>query len=216
MHFVFLLFFLQADDKKDLKVSVEKMKKVKSYEYRVTSVNGADKSVFDGEYVDGALHLRSEKGELARKGGTKLHKPKDGEWKELPRIGRGELADAVEPHDWVEKMVALVPALKKERSEKVQGVTTDVYVFSLEAMAAKGAFEAAGLPFLGGLWVDWTQTKNGLLFYVGRDDLVYRVEQRLSGKTKDKKPVTVTVTLDFSRFNQAKLNVPEDVRAKLK
>ena len=205
MRILLALLVFQTDDKKDLKVSAEKMAKVKSYQFRVALESGSEMSTHEGEFADGTVHVKSEKGEAARHGDVRLFKPKGGDWKEMARGGKRE----AEPHEWIERIVALVPALKKERSDKVQGVTVDVYVYALEAAAAKKAFEVGGI---GPLFVDWTKTKNGILIYVGRaDDLIYRVELRA-----DAGKMSTGVTVDFSRFNQTKLSLPKEILDRLK
>jgi len=54
-----------------------------------------------------------------------------------------------------------------------------------------------------------------VLFYVGRDDLIYRVELRLDGKAKDDKKIERQVIIEFSDFGKAKPQIPEPAREKL-
>jgi hypothetical protein len=209
------LLALQADDKKDLKPVVAKMDKLKSYRCVVTLDVGGEKSVMEGEYVDGTLHLRGPKSEIAQRGEKTLVKPKDGEWKEAKR-GK----DMKAPHEAVAKLADMVPVLKKEKSDHISGVTVDVYAYSLGADGARKAYEESGAGIASAFaesFVDWTKTKNGILFYVGRnDDLFYRVQQRFQGRTKGAKELDNSVTIEFSRFNAAKLSLPKEILDQLK
>ena len=212
------LVLLQQDDKKkDLKEACDKMDKLKSYHFSVkVTVGGEEKGTFEGEYfAPEAIHVRTEKGETARNGDKKMMKLKDEEWREakkLPRKLEGDELTA--PHEWVRKIAEMCPALKKEKSGKIGNVTVDIYVYTLAGDNAKKSFESAGMPLWGSM-IDWTKTQNGVLFYVGRDDLVYKVEQRFDGKGKDDKKVENQVVIEFSDMGKAKCKLPDDVKEKL-
>lgn len=212
----FLLLACQADDKKDMKVVVEKMNALKSYKCVITFDSAGKKTVVDCVSAEGILHYKSENGEIARNDQTTFVK-KDGEWRELKRVP--EKAKA--PHEQVENLINLVPALKKEKSGHIAGQTVDIYAYALGADQASKAYDEAGKG-IASAWhdsfVDWTKTKNGLLFYVGRNnDLMYKVEQKFSGKSKTTgKDADQVVTMEFSQFNAAKHSLPDDIKGKLK
>jgi hypothetical protein len=216
MRILLLLLLVQADDKKDLTAVVARMNALKSYRCVLTFESAGKKNVVEVVWADGFLHYKSEDGELARNDSTAFVK-KDGEWREIKRAP--EKAKA--PHETVEKLVDLVPALKKEKSDKVAGVTVDVYAYALGPAEAAKAYEDAGKG-IASTWhdsfVDWTKTKNGVVFWVGRrDDLVYKLEQRFAGRTKGSgKESEHVLTMEFSLFNAAKHSLPDDVKARLK
>ncbi len=189
---------------------VAKMKDVSSYQYRVTAIAGKDKRIYQGEYADATLHTVTPEAEYAISKTKRLTQPKGGEWEQLPRL-RARAIHA--PHEWVAQLAALSPNLKKVRSDKVQGVTVDVWVYDLETAVAQKAMAISGLPGMAELLglSDGTKTKNGLLYYVGRaDKLVYRVELRADAEV-NQAPVQKIVTLDFTMFNRAKLILPPKV-----
>ena len=210
-----VLALLLQDQKKDLKEACEKMNQLKSYHFTLKSLHeGEEKSSLEGEFhAPDILHVRSDKNETLKKGERRFAKEKDGEWKEQGPLAR-KLFDPPPPHEWVHKIVEQCPTLKKEKSTKIEGVTVDIYVHSLANEGGRKAFEAGGMPLWGSL-ADWSKTKNGVLFYLGRDDLVYKVEQRLDGKSKDDKKIDHQVIMEFSEFGKAKLQVPDGVREKL-
>lgn len=210
-----LLVLVPQDEKKDLKEACAKMDKASSYHFAIkVALDGEEKLSVEGEYLAPSfLHTRTDRTESARNGATRLVKAKDGEWKEPGPLAR-RADDPPLPHEWVRRAVEHVPALKKEKSAKIGSVTVDLYVHSLSHEAARKAFEAGGLPLLGSA-VDWSKTQNGLVYWVGRDDLVYRVEQRLDGRARDDQKIDKRVVLEFSEFGKAKCRLPEDVREKL-
>lgn len=208
------LLFLQAP--KDLKESSAAMEKLKSYRFTIKVTHkGEPRPGMEGEYfAPGVLHLRTEKGEFARHGDTRLVK-RDGEWVEPARLPRKlEAQDAAMPHDWVRKIAEQCPALKKEKSAKIGAATVDIYVHSLAHDAARKSFEGGGMPLIGSV-MDWSKTQNGVLFYIGRDDLVYKVEQRIDGRDRDDKKIDHLVVIEFSEFNKARSKLPPEVKAKL-
>jgi len=209
------LSLLLQDPKKDLKEACEKMAQVRSYHFTIKALHeGEEKLSVEGEYqAPDVLHVRGEKSETVKKGDRKLVKEKDGEWKEPGPLAR-KLFDPAPPHEWVHKIVEQCPTLKKEKTTKIRAVTVDLYVHSLANEGARKAFEAGGLPLWGSM-ADWSKTQNGLIFSLGRDDLIYRVEQRVDGKAKDDKKIDHQVIIEFSEFGKAKLQLPEAVRDKL-
>jgi len=210
-----LLALLLQDTKKDLKEACGRMDQLKSYHFTLKSLHeGEEKFAIEGEYhAPAVLHIRSDRNETARNGEKKLVREKDGEWKEPGLLAR-KLPEVPLPHEVLRKIVDQVPALKKEKSTKIGAVTVDIYVHSLANEGARKAFEAAAMPLLGSM-ADWTKTQNGILFYVGRDDLIYKVEQRLDGKTKDDKKIDHQLILEFGEMGRAKLQLPEAVKEKL-
>lgn len=203
------------DQKKDLKAVNEKMAKLKSYHFSVKLiVDGADKLTLDGEYfAPEALHVRSDKTEVARNGDKKLVKGKDEEWKEPVKTRRkSEADDAAMPHEWVKKMSDECGLVKREKSDKIGNVTVDIYVGAPGGESAKKAAEGGGIPFIASI-VDWTKTKNGILFSVGRDDLYYRVEQRFDSERPGGK--SGSIVIEFSEFDRAKCLLPDDVKKRL-
>jgi hypothetical protein len=90
----------------------------------------------------------------------------------------------------------------------------DLYVHSLRNEQARTSFEAAGLPLLGSV-ADWTKTTNGVIFSVGRDDLVCRVEQRFDGRSRDDQKIDAVVLLEFSEFGKARSRLSPEVQARL-
>jgi hypothetical protein len=210
-----LVALLLQDQKKDLKEACEKMNQLKSYHFTMKSLHeGEEKFSMEGEFhAPDILHIRSDKSETAKKGDRRFAKEKDGEWKEQGPLAR-KLFDPPPPHEWVHKIVEQCPTLRKEKSTKIGAVTVDLYVHSLANEAARKSYESAGMPLWGSL-ADWSKTQNGVIFSLGRDDLVYRVEQRFDGKSKDDKKIDHQVILEFSDFGKAKLQIPEAVREKL-
>jgi hypothetical protein len=103
-------------------------------------------------------------------------------------------------------------AVKREKSTKLGATTVDIYVHALGGEAAKKAAEAGGLGLLPSL-VDWTKARNAVLFYVGREDLYHRVEQKFDLDGKAEK--SGSIVLEFSEFNKASCRLPDDVRKKL-
>jgi len=210
-----LLALLLQESNKDLKEACAKMDQVRSYHFTIKSLHeGEEKSSSEGEYVaPDLLHLRGERSESVKKGERRLIKERDGEWKEPGPLAR-KLFDPVPPHDWVRKLVEPCPPLKKEKSTKIGSTTVDIYVHSLAHETARKSFEAGGMPLIGSV-ADWSKTQNGVLFYVGRDDLIYRVEFRVDGKAKDDKKIERQVIIEFSDFGKAKPQIPEPAREKL-
>ncbi len=213
---ILLIGILPQDQKKDLKAVNEKMEKAKSYRFTLkVTVEKEEKLSLEGEFfAPDALHLRSDKGEFARKGDRKLSKAEnEDEWKEPRAKGRrGEVDEANMPHDWAIKMAEQAPIVKREKSDKIGAVTVDIYVYALGADGAKKAAEAGGHPFVASV-VDWSKTKNGLLFSVGRDDLYYRVEQRFDSERPGGK--SGTIVLEFSDYGRAKCALPDEVKKRL-
>lgn len=209
-----LLALLLQDQKKDLKEACGRTGQARSYHFTIKALHeGEEKFSIDGEFhAPDVLHVRGERTESVRKGDRKLVKDRDGEWKEPGPLARP--GHPHPPHEWVQKIAENVPALKKEKSTKIGGVTVDVYVHSLANENARKAFEGGGLPLLGSV-ADWSKTQNGVLFYVGRDDLIYKVEQRADGRSKDDKKIDRQVIIEFSDFGKAKMQLPEAVREKL-
>jgi hypothetical protein len=210
-----LLLALPQDSKKDLREACAAMDQAKSYRFSIRlTVGGEERLSVTGEYeAPGLIHTKSERSETARNGDRKLTKGKDGEWKEPGPLAR-RLDDPPLPHEWVRKLAEQCPALKKEKSSKIGATTVDLYVHSLAHDAARKSYESAGLP----LWAaapDWSKTQNGLVFFVGRDDLIHRVEQRFDGRGKDDQKIDNRIVIEFSEFGKAKVSLPEDVRAKL-
>ncbi len=58
------------------------------------------------------------------------------------------------------------------------------------------------------------QSKNAILFSVGRDDLYRRVEQRF--EVEGKEPKKGAIVMEFSELNAAKCRLPDEVKKKLK
>src|SRR5262245_17213826 len=210
-----ILALLLQDQNKDLKEACTRMDQVRSYHFTIKSLHeGEEKSAIEGEYVaPDLLHVRSEKSESVKKGERKLVKEKDGEWKEPGPLAR-KLFDPSPPHEWVRKLVEPCPAPKKEKSTKIGSATVDIHVHSLAHESARKSFEAGGMPLIGSV-ADWSKTQNGVLFYVGRDDLFYKVELRLDGKSKDDKKIDRQVLIEFSDFGKAKPQIPDAAREKL-
>ena len=104
-------------------------------------------------------------------------------------------------------------AIKREKSSKIGTVAVDIYVAVPGGDAAKKAAESGGLGLLPSL-VDWTKSKNAILFSVGRDDLYRRVEQKFEVEGKD--PRKGTIVIEFSELNAAKCRLPDDLKKKLK
>ena len=100
------------------------------------------------------------------------------------------------------------------RSDKIGAATVDVYVHSLGHESARKSFEGGGMPLIGSV-ADWSKTQNGMLFTIGRDDLIYRVEMRVDGKSKDDKKIDRQVIIEFSDFGKAKPQIPDAAREKL-
>ena len=213
--FAGLLALLLQESNKDLKEACAKMDQVRSYHFTIKSLHeGEEKHASEGEYFSpDVLHTRSEKSESAKKGDRRLVKGRDGEWKE-PGPLAGKLFDPAPPHEWVRKLVEGCPPLKREKSTKIGSTTVDIYVHSLGHETARKSFEGGGMPLLGSV-ADWSKTQNGVLLYIGRDDLVYKVEYRLDGKSKDDKKIDRQVVIEFSDFGKAKLQIPEPAREKL-
>lgn len=213
-----LLCLVQDAQMKDLKQACDRMDKLQSYHFKIHVLVGpAEPTVIEGEFVaPSLLHLRSEKFEAAFNGAKKLLKLEGADWAEPAGRGgrRNRLQDAVPPHQWVRKIVEKCPTLKREKSAKIGSTTVDIYVHSLSMNEARDSLEAAGMPFWASL-ADWSKTKNGVLFYVGRDDLVYKVEQRFQGANRDGRKLDNTITLEFSEWNRAKVRLPDDVKARL-
>lgn len=210
--FLVVLALLPQDQKKDLKAVNEKMEKLKSYRFTIKAVvDGQEKLSLEGEYWSpDAIHIRSDKGEFAKKGDVKLQKTGDEEWKEPGKLRKKlDTADTTMPHEWVAKMAADAGAIKREKSDKIGNVTVDIYVWSPAADQFQRAVEGGGHPIFGSL-ADWTKTKNGILFYVGRDDLYHRVEQRFDSERK-----SGSIVIEFSEFGRAKCSLPDDVKTKL-
>ncbi len=215
------------EEKKDLKAVNESMAKLKSYHYTLTvTVNDEKKAAFEGEWFivseggradrverlgGDAIHSRWDGGEMARKGDVKLVKLKDGEWKEA-KPGRKD-EDPTMPHEWAAKMSEHAGSIKREKSSKIGAVTVDIYVALPGGEGAKKAAEGGGLGLLPSL-VDWTKSKNAILFSVGRDDLYRRVEQRF--EVEGKEPKKGAIVMEFSELNAAKCRLPDEVKKKLK
>ncbi|MBI2899521.1 MAG: hypothetical protein HYY17_05010 [Planctomycetes bacterium] len=207
---------LQADDKKELEAIMARMKLLKNYSCVVAIDGVGEKTTIECSVADGTLYVRSPKAEVVRKGTKTLTRPKDGEWKEGPPAKD----DFKQPYEAAAILVSKAPAFKKERTDKIRGVTVVVYAYSFEANAAKDALKESG----AGLWqawvesiADWSRAKNGVLVYVScNDKLVLRVEQRVTVPAKVGKARTMTLDLDFGDFGTTKLNLPEEVKAKLK
>ena len=206
---------VEGDSNKDLKDACARMDQLRSYHFTIKSLHeGEEKNSIEGEYVaPDLLHVRSDKSESVKKGDRKLVKEKDGEWKEPGPLAR-KLFDPAPPHEWVRKLIEPCPPLKREKSTKIGAATVDIYVHSLGHESARKSFEAGGMPLIGSV-ADWSKTQNGLLFYIGRDDLVYKVELRLDGKSKDDKKIDRQVVIEFSDFGRAKPQIPEAAREKL-
>jgi hypothetical protein len=210
----FLALLLQEANK-DLKEACAKMEQVRSYHFTIKSLHeGEEKHSSEGEFVaPDLLHLRSEKSESVKKGDHRLVKEKDGDWKEPGPLAR-KLFDPTAPHEWVRKFVEQCPPLKREKSTKIGAVTVDIYVHSLGHESARKSFEGGGMPLIGSV-ADWSKTQNGMLFYIGRDDLIYKVEMRVDGKSKDDKKIDRQVIIEFSDFGKAKPQIPDAAREKL-
>jgi hypothetical protein len=213
MAILVMLMGLLQDEKRDLKAVNEAMAKLKNYHYTLTvTVNDEKKAAFEGEWMGGdSIHSRWDGGEMARKGDVKLVKLKDGEWKEA-KPGRKD-DDPTMPHEWAARMAEHAGAIKREKSSKIGAVTVDLYVALPGGEAAKKAAEGGGLGLLPSL-VDWTKSKNAILFSVGRDDLYRRVEQRF--EVEGKEPKKGAIVMEFSELNAAKCRLPDEVRKKLK
>jgi len=210
-----LAALLLQDATRDMKDACAKMDQVRSYHYTIKALHeGEEKHSSEGEYqAPDLLHVRSERNETVKKGERKLLKEKDGEWKEPGPLMR-KLIDPAPPHEWVRKLLEPCPPLKKEKSTKIGSTTVDIYVHSLAHETARKSFEAGGMPLIGSV-ADWSKTQNGVLFYIGRDDLVYKVELRVDGHAKDDKKIDRQVIIEFSDFGRAKLQIPEAAREKL-
>jgi hypothetical protein len=213
--FVSLLALLLQEANKDLKEAAAKMEQLRSYHYTMKVLHeGEEKHSSEGEsFAPDVLHVRGEKTESVKKGDRKLVKDKDGEWKESGPLAR-KLFDPAPPHELVRKLIEQCPPLKKEKSTKIGSATVDLYVHSLGHESARKSFESGGLPLLGSV-ADWSKTQNGVLFYIGRDDLVYKVEFRMDGKAKDDKKIDRQIVIEFSDFGKAKSQIPEPAREKL-
>jgi len=199
------------DQKKDLKPVNENMAKLKTYHFTLkVEFAGETKLSMEGEMLGvDALHIRTDKAEVARKGDRKLVKSND-EWKEPPKAKREKDADDVTmPHEWAKKMSDGCGLVKREKSDKIGATTVDIYVGLPGVEDAKKAAEGGGFPFISSL-VDWTKAKNAIQFSVGRDDLYYRVEQKFEAGAK-----SGAIVIEFSEFNKAKCRLPDDVKKKL-
>jgi len=212
------LFTVTQEMARELKPVCDNMDKVKSYHFVIKVIQDEKEKAFvEGEYFfSGAMHARMEKIEIA-KAGDKRYIKKDGEWKKAPsRPNPGKAAqreeDLSRPHEWARRIVGHCPEVKREKSTKIGAVPVDIYVHSLRLEAARKSFEGGGMPVIGSV-IDWSKTKNGVLFYVGRDDLLYRVDQRLDGNG-DKK-VDRELIIEFSEFNVAKCRLPDDLKENL-
>lgn len=210
-----LLLLLLQEANKDLKEAAARMDQLRSYHYTLKVLHeGEEKHSSEGEFfAPDVLHVRGEKSESVRKGDRKLVKDKEGDWKEPGPLAR-KLLDPAPPHELVRKLVEPCPPLKREKSTKIGSATVDIYVHSLGHESARKSFESGGLPLIGSV-ADWSKTQNGVLFYIGRDDLVYKVEFRMDGRSKDDKKIDRQIVIEFSDFGKAKLQVPEPVREKL-
>jgi hypothetical protein len=210
-----VLALLLQEANKDLKEAAAKMEQLRSYHYTMKVLHeGEEKHSSEGEFfAPDVLHVRSEKSESVKKGDRKLVKDKDGDWKEPGPLAR-KLFDPAPPHELVRKLVDSCPPLKREKSTKIGAATVDVYVHSLGHESARKSFESGGLPLIGSV-SDWSKTQNGVLFTIGRDDPVYKVEFRMDGKSKDDKKIDRQILIEFSDFGKAKLQVPEAAREKL-
>ena len=208
---------LARDPKKDILEACDRMDRVPSYHFSVKIVQGGkEKGSFEGEvFSQGVFHVRSEKGESLRAGDRRFLKARDGEWKEVPVRSRGgETPEVNHPHDWARKVAAQCPVLKKEKSSRIGPVTVDIYVCSLRHDAARKSLEAGGMP----LWAnaaDWTKTENGVLFYLGRDNLLYRLEQRFDGRSTDDQKIDNFISIEFSDFGKARCRLPDDLKEKI-
>ena len=108
------------------------------------------------------------------------------------------------------QLAALVTSTKKERSAKVNGKTVDVYVNNLPREKARKALESNGQGF-GAARLDFTPTKTGLMFHVGRwDGILYRVEQIYSVGKSGREDDDVKIQIDFLKVGKSKL--PAEVR----
>lgn len=212
-----LLLLGMQDVAGELARACERTGKLASYRFslKITQA-GEEKQAFEGEAFGGdAVHLRSERGESARGTGKKLVKRAGEEWTEAgPLAKRLESDDPALPHDWAAKLAALAADAKKEKSAKIGAATVDVWVHSLAHERARESLEAGGLPLWGSV-ADWSKTSNGVLFYVGRDGLLYRVEQRFNGRTKDGKKLETSIVLEFSEHGKAPCRLPPEIREKI-
>lgn len=207
---------------KELKKACDTMEKLPSYHFKITVVvEGEVKNTIEGEWFTGdAVHFRMEKGELAKKGDKKLVKS-DAGWRE-PVAGKGkggrkmDAEEMVAPHDWARKLADACEGAKREKSVKVGAVTCDLYVHSLRHEAAKKGFEGGGMPLIGSM-TDWSKAQNGVLFTVGRDDLFYKIEQRIDTRGRGDTDTTADriITMEFSEHGKARCLLPADVKEKL-
>jgi hypothetical protein len=214
MTWLLALAALLQEGRSEIVQSCEALSKVPSYHFTVKITHAGEERSLEGEVFKGeAIHLRSDRVESARSGAKRMVKPAGGDWKEPP-VRRADADEPTMPHEWAAKLASLSADAKKEKSTKIGNATVDVWVHSLAREKARESLEAGGMPLWGSL-TDWTKTSNGILFYVGRDRVLYRIEQRFDGKTKDGKKLENSIVLEFSDLGKAACRLPAEIREKI-
>ena len=199
MELVLLFFLLFSQDKSaEVEKAIKKLDQAKSFEYQLQIRKKGGNLELEGVLLGEILWLKGEQGEVVRKGAKVLARIDGGEWKKARGSTLKNLDKFRDPRAFVRQLSKNAGGMKKEKSGRIGKTTVDIYVASAGKENVKEAFESSGMPLWGSM-VDWTKTKNGVLFYVSRSgkDLL-RVEVRKGAKTP-------AVVIDLTEFNRARI-----------
>ena len=199
MEVVLLLFLSFSQDKSaEVEKSIQKLDQAKSFVYQLRVQKKGGDLDLEGALAGEILWLKGEQGEVVRKGSKVLARGDGGVWKKARGQTLKNLDKFRDPRTFVRKLSKNAGGMKKEKSGRIGKVTVDIYVASLGKENVTEAFESSGMPLWGSM-IDWTKTKNGVLFYVSRSgkDLL-RVEVRKGAETP-------AVVIDLGDFNRARI-----------
>jgi len=232
-----------ADDKETLTQAVSKAAALESYAFKgeteVQSPFGGGPPqipTMDGKYQkDAGLYIKSDKGEIFKKGDRVFVKQAVGDWQDLAQFqppapaegekpnrnrGRGALFGRMmaknfkAPHDELQELAKGFKEVKKgDKTEKIGEIECTQFSGDLSAEAMKesplgrmlGQFGAAGNAETKGSARIWVDGSGNVVIY----ELVTKISIDIQGNQVD---ITMTRRCELSEAGKVKVEVPEAVQ----
>ncbi|MBV8879412.1 MAG: hypothetical protein JO332_05590, partial [Planctomycetaceae bacterium] len=228
-----------ADDKETLQQAVARLAEIDSYSFKgetefQSQFGNAPPTIptLDGKYQkDAGLYIKSDKGELFRKGDRVLVKQGQGDWQDSsqfqpptppaganrPRagglFGKMMLRNVKAPHEELKDTVKGLKTVRKdEKTEKIGDIDCTQYSGDLSDEAMKGSPLGRILTTFGGANASvngnarfWVDTHGNLVIY----EIVTKATVEFQGNQID---FSLTRRSELSDLGKTKVEVPEAVQ----
>jgi len=232
-----------ADDKETLTQAVSKAAALESYAFKgeteVQSPFGAappQVPTMDGKYQkDAGLHIKSDKGEIFKKGDRIFVKQGSADWQDLAQFqppapaegekpnrnrargalfGRMMLKNFKAPHEELQDLAKGFKEVKKgDKTEKIGDIECTQFSGNLSEEAMKGSplgrmlgqFGAAGNAETKGSARIWVDGSSNVVIY----EVVTKISIDIQGNQVD---ITMTRRCELSEAGKAKVEIPEAVQ----